>query len=820
MTPTTEKVQPIPIEDEMRQSYLDYAMSVIVARALPDVRDGLKPVHRRILYAMRQAGQTHDKPFKKSATIVGEVIGKYHPHGDVAVYDTLVRMAQDFNMRYILVEGHGNFGSVDGDPPAAYRYTEARMSRLAGELLEDLDKETVNFRPNFDNSLKEPEVLPASLPNLLINGSAGIAVGMATNIPPHNLGEVIDGLVKLIEEPETDMEKLMKLIPAPDFPTGGLIMGLSGARKAFQEGRGSITIRGVTNIEDRKGKKLSIIISEIPYQVNKARLVEQIAEAVKSKRITGVSDLRDESDRRGMRIVIELQGNATPQLTLNQLYKHSDLQVNFGVNTLALVDGVPRVLNLKECLVHYLAHRKLVVTRRCEFDLRKAQERAHILEGLQIALDNLDAVIETIRKSQKVDEARAALCHRFKLSEAQAQAILEMRLQRLTGLERKKIQEEYASLIKTIAHLQDLLASERRIMFLIRDELLEMRKKYADPRKSRIVKHEAEDFVIEDLIPDEATVITISNSGYIKRMPEGTYRSQRRGGKGVVGMGLKEEDSLEHVLFTTTHQNLFFFTSRARVFRLKAYEIVEAAGRQAKGTAIVNLLRLESGEKVAAVIPIKDKDLGSEELFLIMATRQGMINKTAIAEYKNISRAGLIACVLKEDDGLVGVRLSSGDQEVFLISRNGQSIRFPEKIVRATGRRTKGVIGMRLRSGDEVVAMAHLETGSELLVVTANGYGKRTAHKEYRCQSRGGVGIKTLNVTKKTGQVVDAKVVEPEDELILTTAMGNLIRISVSGISTQGRATQGVTLIRLEEGDSVSDVGHLSRKDMAGEEQA
>ncbi|MFH0802887.1 MAG: DNA topoisomerase (ATP-hydrolyzing) [bacterium] len=476
MTQTTIQDQPIPIEEEMRQSYLDYAMSVIVSRALPDVRDGLKPVHRRILYAMRQAGLMHEKPFRKSATIVGEVLGKYHPHGDSSVYDALVRMAQDFNLRYPLVDGHGNFGSVDGDPPAAYRYTEARMSRLAGELLEDLDKETVKFRPNFDNSLKEPEVLPSSLPNLLINGSAGIAVGMATNIPPHNLGEVTDALVKLIEEPETDIEALMKYVPAPDFPTGGMIMGLSGARKAFFEGRGSVTIRGVTTIEERKGKRLAIIITEIPYQVNKARLVEQIAEAVKSKRITGVTDLRDESDRRGMRVVIELAVNSTPQLTLNQLYKHSDLQVNFGVNTLALVDGVPRTLNLKECLTHYLAHRKEVVTRRCEFDLRKAQERAHILEGLQIALDNLDAVIETIRKSQNVEEARAALCLRFKLSEAQAQAILEMRLQRLTGLERKKIQEEYATIIKTIAHLQDLLASERRIMFLIRDELLEMRK--------------------------------------------------------------------------------------------------------------------------------------------------------------------------------------------------------------------------------------------------------------------------------------------------------------------------------------------------------
>lgn len=810
MTPTAEKVIIVPIEDEMKESYLDYAMSVIVSRALPDVRDGLKPVHRRILYSMNNLGLTPDKPFKKSATIVGDVIGKYHPHGDAAVYDSLVRMAQNFNLRKILVEGHGNFGSVDGDPAAAYRYTEARMSRIATELLDDIDKETVDFRPNFDNSQKEPVVLPGKFPNLIVNGSSGIAVGMATNIPPQNLSEVVDGLVRLIEKPETTDEELIKIIPAPDFPTGASIMGLEGAKQAYLTGRGSVTMRAKATIEEAKGHRHTIIINEIPYQVNKSKLLEQIASAVNDKRIKGISDLRDESDRSGMRIVIELQAHANPQVVLNQLYKRSDLQSNFGIIMLALVDGVPRVLTLKQCLEEFLKHRRVIVRNRAEFDLRKAKERAHILEGLQIALDNIDAVIETIRKSQKVDEARAALVKKFKLSEVQAQAILEMRLQRLTGIERQKIQEEYGQLIKTIAYLEDLLASEARILAVIKDELLEIKKKYGDKRRSQILLEEGVEFEIEDLIPEEEVAITITHSNYIKRLPSSTYKSQKRGGRGIMGVTMREEeDFLDHIFVTTTHHFLLFFTNRARVYRVKVYEVPEAS-RQAKGTHIANLIPIEQGEKISAVFTVKDFESSK---FLFMATKKGIVNKTALKEYANIRKGGIYAIKLDEGDELVGVQLTPVDQEIILISKKGMSIRFPEKEVRPTGRMTRGVRGIRLRAGDEVVSMDHLFAGSELLVVTENGYGKRTVLEDYRLQSRGGVGVKTLKVTSKNGEVVGARVINPEKEIILTTSDGNIIRIQIEGISSMGRGTQGVILVRLEPECKLSGMAVISKNE-------
>ncbi|MCL5774407.1 MAG: DNA gyrase subunit A [Firmicutes bacterium] len=817
MTPTTDRVIMAPIEDEMKESYLDYAMSVIVSRALPDVRDGLKPVHRRILYSMNNQGLTPDKPFKKSATIVGDVIGKYHPHGDVAVYDSLVRMAQDFNMRSTLVEGHGNFGSVDGDPPAAYRYTEARMSRIATELLDDLDKETVDFRPNFDNSHKEPVVLPGKYPNLIVNGSSGIAVGMATNIPPHNLSEVVDGVIKLIDKPETTGEELLKIIPAPDFPTGANIMGLEGAKQAHLTGRGSVTMRAKATIEETKGHRHTIIINEIPYQVKESNLLQHIASAVNDKRIKGISDLRDESDRNGMRIVIELQAHANPQVVLNQLYKRSDLQTNFGVIMLALVDGVPRVLTLKQCLEEFLKHRRIIVRRRAEFDLRKAKDRAHILEGLQIALDNIDAVIETIRKSQKVDEAREALVKKFKLSEVQAQAILEMRLQRLTGLERQKIQEEYGQLMKTIASLQDLLASEQKILAVIKDELIEIKKKYGDKRRSQILLEEGVEFEMEDLIPEEEVAITITHSNYIKRLPSSTYKSQKRGGRGIMGVTMKEEeDFLDHIFVTTTHHFLLFFTNRARVYRVKVYEVPEAS-RQAKGTHIANLIPIEQGKKRSAVFTVKDFE---SDKFLFMATKNGIANKTALKGYANIRKGGIYAIKLDEGDELVGVQLTSGKQEIILISKKGMSIRFPEEEVRPTGRMTRGVRGIRLRTGDEVVSMDYLTEGKQLLVVTENGYGKRTTLVDYRLQSRGGVGVKTLKVTAKNGEVVGAKVINPEEEIILTTSDGNIIRIEIEGISSMGRGTQGVILVKLEQDCKVSGLAILSKNEViaTGEE--
>jgi DNA gyrase subunit A len=818
-----QTIFPIRISDEMKDSYIDYAMSVIVSRALPDVRDGLKPVHRRILYAMDNLGLTPDKPFKKSATVVGDVIGKYHPHGDAAVYDALVRMAQDFSMRYPLVEGHGNFGSIDGDPPAAYRYTEARLSKIALTLLEDLDKETVDFRPNFDNTQQEPVILPAKLPNLLINGSSGIAVGMATNIPPHNLSEVVDGIVAAINTVEVKGsglnaelhvgipdEELLKYIPGPDFPTAGLIMGREGIREAFLKGRGSITMRAKTHFEQKKGKQHeAIIVTEIPYQVNKARLIESIAELVRDKKITGISDIRDESDRTGMRIVIELRSDAIPQIVLNQLFKHTALQSNFGVIMLALVDGVPRICTLKEIIAEYLKHRYKVVTRRSQFELRKARERAHLLEGLLIALDHLDEVISLIRNSKDPAEAREKLIEQFKLSVAQADGILDMRLQRLTGLERQKIQEEHAELLKTIKGLEELLASSKKILEVIKKEILSLKEKFGDARRTQIVDEMPANFQVEDLLPHEDMVITVSHSGYIKRIALDTYRAQHRGGKGVQGAGLKTEDFIEHLFVADTHDYLLIFTNTGRVFRLKVHEVPEAS-RQARGTALVNLLEIPKEEKVAAIFPVKSFDT---EHYLFMATRKGKVKKTSITEYNNIYRSGLMGINLEEGDTLIGVQLTDGEEEVILGTKNGFAIRFDEKLVRPMGRRTQGVRGVRLREGDEVVAMDNLRNKKDVLVVTSNGYGKRSDLELYRVQGRGGVGVKNIKVNEKTGYVVGLEAVNEEDEVMVITKNGQLIRVHVKDISRIGRDTQGVRIIRLEEGDEVTALAHLEEED-------
>ena len=806
-----DKIIPIPIEDEMKKSYLDYAMSVIVSRALPDARDGLKPVHRRILYSMYEQGYTPDKAFRKSAATVGEVLKSYHPHGDSSVYDALVRMAQPFNLRYPLIDGHGNFGSVDGDPPAAMRYTEARLAKMALEVLNDLDKNTVDLRDNFDNTCKEPEVLPACLPNLLLNGSAGIAVGMATNIPPHNLGELIDAIECIIEDPTVPDERLLALVPAPDFPTGGLILGTEGARQAYLTGRGSVTIRARTEIEELKHNKHAIIVTEIPYQVNKTRLIEQIADLVKEKRVAGITDLRDESDRRGMRIMIELSAAARPQVVLNQLYKHTSLQQNFGVNNLALVGGVPRTLTLRQCLDAYLGHRQEVVRRRTEYDLEKARRRAHILEGLLKALDHLDEVIQTIRSSQTVEEARTRLMASFELSEEQASAILDMRLQRLTGLERNKLQAEYEQVIATIADLQRLLGDPQLILGLIRDELEELRKKYGDARRSEIIQGETGTFEEADLIPETTVVISISHAGYVKRMPTEAYRAQRRGGRGVAGQALREEDFLEHIGITSTHHNLMLITTRARAYRLKAYQVPEAS-RQAKGTALVNLLDIEPGEKVMAVFSIHSED---EDAHVFLATRMGYVKKTPLSDFDNIRAKGLIALTLEEGDELVGGRITSGNDEMVLITRKGMSIRFNEADVRPMGRAARGVRGIRLREGDEVVSMANLTAGSELLLATDNGFGKRTGIDEYRVQSRGGQGTKTFNVGEKRGDVVSARIINPGDELIVCTQEGLVIRLSADDVSTQGRLAQGVTLIRLNEGDKVTSMAVIPRDEEA-----
>jgi len=809
---TEGKIIPQPIDDEMKTSYLDYAMSVIVSRALPDVRDGLKPVQRRILYGAQEMGLSPDRPYRKCARLVGDVMGRFHPHGDVPVYEALVRMAQDFSFRYPLIDGQGNFGSVDGDPPGAMRYTEARLSRMAMELLADIDKETVGFAPNFDQSLKEPTILPSRIPNLLMNGAAGIAVGMATNVPPHNLGELVDALAALIEDPKVEMDALLRIVKGPDFPTGGLILGREGIRQAYTEGRGSITVRAKTAFEELRGGRVAIIVSELPYLVNKAALVERIAELVREKKLNGVSDLRDESDRRGLRVVIELRRDVNPEIVRNQLFKHTQMQTTFGAIMLALVDGVPRVLTLRQMLVHYLDHRKAVVTRRTQFELRKAKARAHILEGLKIALKSLDDVIALIRKSKDVPAARTGLRHKFKLSEAQADAILDMRLQRLTALEREKLDEEYKELIKAIAHYEDVLRDERKVLGIIKDELLQVKARFGDERRTRITGKETE-LEEEDLIPDADVVVTLTHQGYIKRLPLETYRRQSRGGRGIIGMGTKEEDFVELVSVTTNHAFVLFFTTRGKVYRVRAHEIPEA-GRTAKGVSLVNLVSIAQGERVNAIIPIRSfEDAGC----LFFGTKQGYVKKTGLMEFINAKRAGIGAITLDKDDELVAVRFTDGKQEIILATRQGQAIRFKEANVREMGRAARGVIGITLRPKDEVVGMAQSGDGRSLLVVTELGLGKRTGLDQYRLQRRGGSGVRNVRLTPKTGAVVAIRAVDDEDEVLLITAQGMVSRISVKEISMQGRQAQGVRLKRLDEGDRVSTVARIAARDEAGE---
>ena len=799
------------ISKEMRDSFLDYAMSVIVSRALPDVRDGLKPVHRRILYAMHDLGMHSDKPFKKSARIVGEVIGKYHPHGDSAVYETMVRMAQDFNYRYMLVDGHGNFGSVDGDSAAAMRYTEARMSKIAMELLRDINKDTIDYKPNFDGEEKEPVVLPSRFPNLLVNGTSGIAVGMATNIPPHQLGEIIDGVLEVSKNPDITIPELMEIIPGPDFPTYGMIVGRSGIRKAYETGRGSIILRARVEIEVKPSGKEVIIVKEIPYQVNKARLVERIAELVRDKKIDGITDLRDESDRTGMRIVIEVRKDANANVLLNNLYKHTAMQTSFGINLLALVDGQPKVLNLKQCLAYYLDHQKVIIRRRTEFELRKAEARAHILEGLRIALDHLDEVISLIRSSRTTDIAREGLMTNFNLSEKQAQAILDMRLQRLTGLEREKIEDEYRELVKLIAELKAILADEEKILEIIREELLEVKERFNDIRRTEIVAGGIETIEDEDLIPEENIIITLTHNGYIKRLPASTYRAQRRGGRGIQGMGTNEDDFVEQLSSTSTHDTILFFTNKGKVYRLKGYEIPEFS-RTAKGIPIINLLGVEKDEWVNAIIPVSEF---VDDWYLFFTTKEGISKRSPLSSFANIRNNGLIAVNLREGDELISVRLTDGSKEMIIGTKNGLLIRFPETDVRSMGRTATGVKGITLSSDDEVVGMEVLEENSEILVVTKYGYGKRTPIDEYRVQGRGGKGIKTCNITDKNGTLVSMKVVNGEEDLMIITTGGVLIRMAVSDISTMGRSTQGVRLIKLNENENefVATVAIVEKED-------
>jgi DNA gyrase subunit A len=803
------EIKEIDIGMEMRTSFMEYAMSIIVSRALPDVRDGLKPVHRRILFAMSELGMTPDKPYKKSARIVGEVIGKYHPHGDSAVYETMVGMAQDFTYRNMLVDGHGNFGSVDGDFAAAMRYTEARLSKISMELLRDMQKETVDFVPNYDGEEQEPSVLPSRYPNLLVNGTYGIAVGMATSIPPHNLGEVIDAVQQIIENPDVTPLELMQSIKGPDFPTGAFILGREGIRSAYTTGRGSVTMRSKVNIEENNNKT-RIIVYELPFKVNKARLVEKIAELVRDKVIDGITDLRDESDRTGMRIVIELRRDVNPNVVLNNLYKHTPMQSNFGIIMLALVNGEPKVLNLKEMLHYYLKHQQEVIRRRTEFDLRKAEARAHILEGLRIALDHLDEVISLIRASRTAEEAREGLMTRFQLSYDQAQAILDMRLQRLTGLEREKIESEYAELIAKIAELRAILADEQLILGIISEELHEIKEKFADARRSEITIGE-ESIEDEDLIPREDVIITITHTGYIKRLPVTTYRSQKRGGRGVVGMDTKEHDFVEHLFVTNTHHYLMFFTNKGKVYRLKAYEIPDLS-RTARGTPIINLIQIEQGEMVNAVIPVEEFD---SEQYLFFATKNGIVKKTPLDDYSNIRKGGLIAINLREDDDLIGVKLTDGNQEIIMGTNQGISIRFPEKDVRPMGRSATGVKGIHISKNDAVIDMDVVNNDHDVLIVTSKGYGKRTPMSEYRIQSRGGKGIKTLNVTSKNGPVISLKVVTDDEDLMIITASGTIIRTSMSGINTMGRNTQGVRLINTREDDEVATVSRVEKSEEA-----
>ena len=793
-----DKLIPVNLEQEMKRSFISYAMAVIVDRALPDVRDGLKPVHRRILYDMNELGMTPDKPYRKSARLVGDVLGKFHPHGDSSVYDAMVRLAQPFNIRYMLVDGQGNFGSVDGDGAAAMRYTEARMAKLTLHLLDDIEKDTVDFYPNFDETLMQPAVLPSRFPNLLVNGSSGIAVGMATNIPPHNLREVIDGVVCMIDNPECTVEDLMAHIKGPDFPTGGIILGRSGIRSAYMTGRGRILVRARTEIEPMSNSRSRIVVTEIPYMVNKAKLVEKIAELCHQKQLEGISDIRDESDRNGMRIVIELKKDVYPQVILNYLYKHTQMQETFGANMLALVDGKPRILNLREMIYYYLEHQKDVVTRRTRFDLDKAQARAHILEGLLKALDHIDEIVQIIRSSENPNAAKVALIERFQFSDKQAQAILDMRLARLTGLEREKLMEEYQQLEKTIAELTAILADEHLLMNVIKTEITAIRDKFADERRTELTTLEGE-IDVADLIQEEDMVVTLTHAGYVKRIAKSTYRAQHRGGKGIMAMTTKEEDYAERMVVVSTHDDLMFFTNLGRVYQIKCYQIPEA-GRAARGTAMVNILQISGGEKVTNMIPVPADTTG---LSLVMATRGGMIKKTPMSEFQNLRKNGLIAIVLKEEDELVNVALTRGNDEILMGTRNGMCIRFSEEHIRTCGRVSMGVKAIRLEEGDYVIDMARIEENSQVLVITAKGYGKRTPCGEYREQARNGKGIRAMMVTDKTGPLAAQLLVQPEEDILLITGDGTIIRARVADIRLSGRNTQGVRIMRIAEGSEV-----------------
>jgi DNA gyrase subunit A len=804
---------PVNIEDQMRQSYMDYAMSVIIGRALPIAHDGLKPVHRRILYAMFREGLLHNRRYSKCAGVVGEVLKRYHPHGDSAVYDALVRLAQDWSVRYPLIDGQGNFGSIDGDPPAAYRYTECRLTELAEELLADIDRETVDFVPNFDDSTQEPAILPARVPNLLINGSSGIAVGMATNIPPHNLGEVCDGLVALIDNPDLTVDELMEIIPGPDFPTGGFICGRGTIRDAYREGRGILTVRARATVEtDEKTGRSAIIVTEVPFQVNKARMIERIAELVNERKLDGISDLRDESDREGMRVVIELKRDAVAEVLLNQLYKHTPLQESFGVNMLAIVDGRPRLLSLKDALRVFLEHRRDVVVRRTVYDLRKAEERLHVLAGLKIAIDSLDAVIKLIRAAADPATAREGLMSSFGLSQIQAQAILEMRLQRLTGLERDKIAAEFAETEKQIERYRKILGDAGEVARIIVEEVRAVREKYADERRTQIVDEVAA-FSVEDLIVEEDMVVTISHEGYIKRNAAGLYRAQRRGGRGKIGATTRDEDFVEHLFVASTHSYLMFFTTSGKVYWLKVHAIPQA-GRTARGRSITNLLNLRPEEKLSAFLPVREFQEGR---FVLLATRRGLVKKTDLMQYSSPRPSGIIAIALEEGDEVIGVRLTDGSKEVILSTRDGQAIRFNEAEARPMGRGTYGVWGMKLDEGDALVALDLVELGATLLAVAENGYGKRTDMSEYRLTRRGGKGIITMKTTEKTGRVIGVKMVTDDDQIMLVTSGGKVIRLRVNEIRVIGRNTQGVRLIDLEEGERVASVARLAEREEEGD---
>jgi len=809
-TASIGKLQKVEIVSEMQESYLNYAMSVIVQRALPDVRDGLKPVHRRILYAMNEIGLTHNAKYRKSATVVGEVLGKYHPHGDAPVYDAMVRLAQDFALRYPLVDGQGNFGSIDGDPPAAMRYTEARLAEIANELLEDIDKDTIDWMDNFDATRKEPWVLPAKLPNLLLMGSSGIAVGMATNIPPHNLEEVADAIIYLINNPDASLEEIMKFIKGPDFPTGGAIFDINEITNAYATGKGRVVMRAKAEIEEDKNGRFKILITEIPYQVNKSQLVARIANLVKEKKLEGISDLRDESDRSGMRIVIELKRDSRPKNILNQLYKHTPLQLAFNVNMVALVDGTPQTLTLKQILTEYIRHRQNVVTRRTKFELSQAKARAHILEGLKIALDHLDEVIKTIRESSDAETAKSNLMTRFKLTELQSQAILDMQLRRLAALERKKIEDEYEEVLKTISYLEDLLSSPKKILKVIEEELKKLKEKYGDERRTRVYQQAIGDFSEEDLIPAEDVIVTITETGYIKRSPTNTFRTQQRGGKGVAGATLKEEDSISQLYLANTHDNMMFFTNKGRVFQIKVYELPEGS-RQAKGQAVINLINIEQGELVTSILNIpKNTKTG----FVFMATKKGIVKKTALEEFANIRRSGIIAINLNSGDSLQFATLTSGNDQIIMATKNGQSIRFHEKDVRPMGRATSGVMGIRLGKDDELISASKAPTEGQFLVVTEKGFGKKSKISDWPLQGRAGSGVKTAEITARNGKVMAAKVIEPDDqEIIITSKAGQMIKLPIKDVPVLTRQTQGVILIRLANpNDTVSAVTTVKKQ--------